>query len=169
MKQLLTILMIAFALVVGTQACKKKEDAEKKENEVKVNGENFYINHTYSIDGVYNSSTQMGNGIIKLFSISSDNKEIKQLVIGIEYKQKDNIDGEYNYPKKEGNQLLKKESTYYKVMNNSTSNYTSLLKSGKIVIKNNKDLNYTINIDIITEKGDRIKGKFSNNFTVNLK
>lgn len=169
MKKITIILLLGIALVISMDSCKKKKDPKKTENTIKINGESFYVNDIFAIEGVFDSKLNKGNATIEFSNISEDNKERKKLLIGFEYKQKDKITGSYSYPQKNGDLLLKKENTYYQILRVSDSDYSSKLKTGSLSIKHNSEKNYTIEIDLNTEGGDKIIGKFSNDFEPNLR
>lgn len=169
MKKIAIILLLGASLVLSLENCKKKKDPNKIENTIKINGENFYVNDLFTIEGIFDSKQKKGNGTIEFSSISEDKKERKKLLIGFEYLQKDKIIGNYSYPQKEEDFLLKKENTSYNILRVSGSDYYSKLKSGSISIKHNSEKNYTIEIDLNTEGGDKIIGKFSNDFEPNLR
>lgn len=169
MKKIVIILLLGAGLVFSVESCKKKKDPKKTENTIKINGESFYVNDIFTIEGTFDSKKNKGNGNIEFSSISEDKKERKKLLIGFEYEQKDKITGNYSYPQKNGDLLLKKENTYYHILRVSDSDYSSKLKTGSLSIKHNSDKNYTIHMDLNTEGGDKIIGDFSDNFELNLK
>ncbi len=168
MKKAVLVLLVLSVYCVGLQSCKKKDNKEKTENSLKVNGNKFTPNHRTSIEGKYENKGK-GELTINLWEISENNKEIKQIIICTEYLEKDNIEGKYYFPKKDGEKVIIKNKTFFKEFNNNNSDTQSNISSGEVSISHNGDKdNYTISINIKTDDGHHIKGTYSNNFSVLL-
>ncbi len=154
MKRIIIILLSLS--VVGLYSCKKEEKKIKTGNTIKINGEGFTPNHIFNIECDWNTKTTT----INLTEISDDNKNIKEILIALKYAEKNKFEGEYSYP------TSIKPQTHFTI---SKSNTTEYIKGGNISITHNKNQNYSIDIDIYTEKGGRIKGVLSDNLNILFK
>ena len=154
-------IIILFASLLIIISCSKDDDATpSNKSSIKFDGQTFEVAQAsilgVSIGGEGHAAISFNNG---------NQSSMKTLTIDIEYFSEQSIEGDYAFPKVEGQRLLNDWLTNYSELT-ETVNTTIHLQEGSLNIVHNGGKNYTITMNLKMDGGKVFSGIYTGDFHV---